>query len=179
MKEIQDYPIYTPIPSGCKILGTDETGATKNFSIQDVMKTLKSSDYTDATITANCKLIGSDANGDTKSFLFSDIASSVKTKGVRVLSASNTVSSVDANNIIYFTISTNSTLTIPTNLTTSIPVGTEVILIRPASSFTLTVTPASGVFLNSGTTGISIGLSQSYVILTQVAANTWMLSQLL
>ena len=177
MIEIQDYPIYTPIPSGCKILGTDETGATKNFSIQDVMKTLKSSDYPNATsVSQNDRLIGADSVGETQSFLFSDIASSVKTKGVRVLSASNTISSIDANNIIYFTISANSTLTIPLN---AVSVGTEVTLIRPASSFTLSVTPASGVFLNGGTTAISIGLSQSYVILTQVAANTWMLSQLL
>jgi Cdc6-like AAA superfamily ATPase len=86
MIEIQDYPIYTPIPSGCKLLGTDETGATKNFSIQDVMKTLKSSDYTVESIEPNCSLIGANSDGETKSFLFSDIISKVNTKNVRVLS---------------------------------------------------------------------------------------------
>jgi hypothetical protein len=214
MIEIQDYPIYTPIPSGCKILGTDETGATKNFSIQDVMKTLKSSDYTDnplttpipsgckllganasgetknfyiqdvmktlkssdytdAPITANCKLIGSDANGDTKSFLFSDIISSVNTKAVRLLTTSNTLLSSDSNNIIYFTISANAMLAITTNALTPIPIGTEVTLIKQAGSFTVTIAPSLGVFINSGTSNVSLGSAAFYAVLTKVSTNEW------
>lgn len=219
MIEIQDYPIYTPIPSGCKLLGTDETGATKNFSIQDVMKTLKSSDYTDnplgtaipsgckiiganasgdtknfyiqdvmktlkssdytdAPIDANCRLIGSDASGNTKSFLFSDIISNVNTKAVRLFTTSNTLLSSDSNNIIYFTVSANSTLTINTNATTPIPIGTEITLIKQAGSFTLTVVPSLGVFINSLTTNAPLGSSAFYAVLTKVNTNEWVLSQL-
>lgn len=73
---------------------------------------------------------------------------------------------------IYSNLGTAVTVNIRDNATEAFPVGTEIDIIQ-AGAGVVTLTPASGVELNGGTTAIAITAQWGGATLKQIATNSW------
>lgn len=65
-------------------------------------------------------------------------------------------------------------ITIPTNATVNFAINDEIVIIQYGAG-AVTVTPASGVTLNGGTSVISLNSIYKAATLTQIATNEWLL----
>lgn len=85
--------------------------------------------------------------------------------------ANYTIEIEDVGKIVQMNIASANTLTIPADLTTNFPIGSQLVILQVNTGQT-TLTPAVGVTLN-GTPGVKLRSRWSSATLVKRAANTW------
>ena len=96
-----------------------------------------------------------------------------QTVAINAQTASYTLTSTDAAKVITVTSSSASTLTIPTNASAPLPVGTRIGIVQEGTG-QVTVAGASGVTVN-GTPGLKLRAQYSHAELLQVTTDSWVL----
>lgn len=86
--------------------------------------------------------------------------------------ASYTLALTDAGRSVEINNASANTVTIPTNATVALPIGTEITLIQTGAGQT-TITPAGGVTVNASTATLACAGQWSAVTLLKRAADTW------
>lgn len=94
---------------------------------------------------------------------------------VTALTANTTLALTNAGKVLTMSSTSARTITIPTNASVAFPIGTEIAIIN-INTGALTITPASGVTLNSEGSKTKITKQYASAALKQTEANVWILA---
>lgn len=146
--------------SGALVFGTSPTIATPTLTLSTTTSTTNGRIAWDGT---NDKIIVGDGS--------SAIEFAPSTALINAQTASYTLVASDKDKMVELNVGSANTLTVPTNASVSLPVGSKIDIIQTGTG-QVTITPASGVTIN-GTPGLKTRAQWSAVTLVKRATDTW------